>query len=389
MLLRRPPEIRSSWGPCSPLLIAAVVRVLARRDVPGDGRICRRGPGLPRRERDRERRALHRQLAEPVADRVGEPRAGAGARLVQLGGPVGERRARRLEPRPPVLDRLLGALEQLAPARGTRSAWASTASIVPPCLRLSRSNCASRSSTSSRRPGVASSPRRSGAARRRGRRPRRRRARARSASASSSRIDPGARRAPRPRRPGRAAAPPPRPPPPDERLERRPPATRRAGPRRGAAARARRPARPPPPRSAPPRSISSSSHTSRSSSRSRAPARLAQLVQRRLGRARLAYASAQAARRAACSGTAEAVEDPQLRRGERELAVLVLAVERQQRAADVAQVGRRGAAAAEVRARAPLGANPPREHELVGVLGRRSRQVARAAPSGSANTPST
>jgi hypothetical protein len=36
---------------------------------------------------------------------------------VQRGGPVGERRPCLVEPRPPVLERLLGALEQLAPAR--------------------------------------------------------------------------------------------------------------------------------------------------------------------------------------------------------------------------------------------------------------------------------
>ena len=67
--------------------------------------------------------------------------------------------------------------------------------------------------------------------------------------------------------------------------------------------------------------------------------------------------------------TAEAVEDLQLRRGQREPAVLVLAVERQQRAARLAQVGRGGAAAAEVGARAALGAHPAGEHELLGVGG--------------------
>ena len=47
--------------------------------------------------------------------------------------------------------------------------------------------------------------------------------------------------------------------------------------------------------------------------------------------------------------------------------MLVLAVEREQRAADVAQVGRRRAAPAEVGARAPLRAHAAGEHELVGV----------------------
>ena len=66
-------------------------------------------------------------------------------------------------------------------------------------------------------------------------------------------------------------------------------------------------------------------------------------------------------------GPAEAVEDVELGGGERELAVLVLAVERQQRAARVAQVGRRRAAAAEVGARAALGADAAGEHDLLGV----------------------
>ena len=66
-------------------------------------------------------------------------------------------------------------------------------------------------------------------------------------------------------------------------------------------------------------------------------------------------------------GPAEAVEDLELRGGERELAVLVLAVEREQGTAHVAQVPRRGAAAVQVRARAPFGAHATREHQLVGV----------------------
>ena len=92
-----------------------------------------------------------------------------------------------------------------------------------------------------------------------------------------------------------------------------------------------------------------------------------QLIQRRLGRAGLGVRLGAGRAALRLLRPAEAVEDAQLRGGERELAVLVLAVERQQRAAHVAQVGRRGAAAAEVRARAPLGRHPPREHELVGV----------------------
>ena len=66
---------------------------------------------------------------------------------------------------------------------------------------------------------------------------------------------------------------------------------------------------------------------------------------------------------------AEAVEDLQLRRGQHQLAVLVLAVERQHRAAGVAQVGGRRAAPVEVRPRAPLRAHAAGEHQLLRVLG--------------------
>jgi hypothetical protein len=68
-------------------------------------------------------------------------------------------------------------------------------------------------------------------------------------------------------------------------------------------------------------------------------------------------------------GTAEAVEDLQLRRGQRQLPVLMLAVEREQRATGVAQLGRGRAAPVEVRARAAFRAHAPRQHELLGVVG--------------------
>jgi hypothetical protein len=63
----------------------------------------------------------------------------------------------------------------------------------------------------------------------------------------------------------------------------------------------------------------------------------------------------------------EAVQDLELRRREREPPVLVLAVEGQQRAAGGLQIGRGGAAPAEVRARAALRADAAREHELLRV----------------------
>ena len=79
----------------------------------------------------------------------------------------------------------------------------------------------------------------------------------------------------------------------------------------------------------------------------------------------------------------------QLRGGERELAVLVLAVEGQQRAADVAQVGRRGAAAAEVRARAPLGRTRRASTTSSASGAQRGRPGRARSSGGSANTPST
>jgi hypothetical protein len=92
-----------------------------------------------------------------------------------------------------------------------------------------------------------------------------------------------------------------------------------------------------------------------------------QLGQSRLGRARLGVRLRAGRAALRLLRPAEAVQDVELRRGERELAVLVLAVERQQRAADVAQVGRRGAAPAQIGARAPLGRHAPGEHELLRV----------------------
>ena len=72
-------------------------------------------------------------------------------------------------------------------------------------------------------------------------------------------------------------------------------------------------------------------------------------------------------RRSGCSAPQSRVEDLQLGAGERQLAVLVLAVEGEQRAAEVAQVGDGRGAAVEVGARAPVGADAAREHDLLGV----------------------
>ena len=87
-------------------------------------------------------------------------------------------------------------------------------------------------------------------------------------------------------------------------------------------------------------------------------------------------------------GPAEAVEDLQLRRGERQLAVLVLAVEREQRAADVAQIGGRGAAAADYARVRPSALTRRASTSSSASAGIRSPSPARSV-SGSSNTPST
>ena len=64
----------------------------------------------------------------------------------------------------------------------------------------------------------------------------------------------------------------------------------------------------------------------------------------------------------------EAVQDLQLGRGQHQLAMLVLAVEREQRGARVPQIARGGAPAADVRTRSPLRVHPPRQHKVLSVL---------------------
>ncbi len=63
---------------------------------------------------------------------------------------------------------------------------------------------------------------------------------------------------------------------------------------------------------------------------------------------------------------AEIVEDLELGGGEGELAVLVLAVEGDERPADVAQLADGGRAAVQVGARAPVGADATRKDDLLG-----------------------
>src|SRR5580692_9394089 len=64
---------------------------------------------------------------------------------------------------------------------------------------------------------------------------------------------------------------------------------------------------------------------------------------------------------------AQAVEDLQLSGGQRELSMLVLPVERQQRAADLAQLANARRAAVEIGAGAPVRADATREHDLLCV----------------------
>ena len=68
-------------------------------------------------------------------------------------------------------------------------------------------------------------------------------------------------------------------------------------------------------------------------------------------------------------GAGEAVEHVHLRRGDRQLAVLVLAVEGEQPAAEQLQVGGRWRPARRRRRGPPAGRDPPAEHDLLGALG--------------------
>ena len=84
-------------------------------------------------------------------------------------------------------------------------------------------------------------------------------------------------------------------------------------------------------------------------------------------------------------GPARAVQDLELRRGEHQAPVLVLAVERQQPGGQLAELADRDRAAAETGPCAPVGADPSGEHELTGVGG----QVLGGEPVGELEAPST
>ena len=254
-----------------------------------------------------------------------------------------------------------------------RSAWASTASTLPPCLRSSRSYSSSRSSTSSQPAGIGLEALAVAAQLRTevlGLQPQ-------AAQPLRQRVQLGidARRRPRP-----AARPPPARP---RRRPRRPPA-RSPRPRRQRppAARPRRAAA----RARPAASACSSSLGSElldlldlereqvevAIARAGALAQLAQLALQPRARARARRPGR--SRSAQMLGAAEAVQQLQLRRGERQPPVLVLAEERDHAPAQRLQVRGRRRAALHERARAPLGPDAASQHDLL----ERRRRCARA-----------
>ena len=316
-------------------------------------------------QRGLERRAVHRQRGEPLAHRLGELAPGRRAGRAQLRGALGSSARASPSARLGALERLLGA-DELVAARAARLGVGEHRGDRAAVLALQavqqRQALLDLVQPARRRP---RRPRRSGAARGRGPRPRAPAPATRSASASSSastpRTDSSAREAaPRCATGGALVA--------RHRLH---PA--RGGRRRSAStwrSRSRSAASDASSSSlGSGASISCSSHSSRSSSRSRAPARSRSSSSAPRSSRSRAYAAPNARQPRGVRLAAEAVQDLQLRRGEHELAVLVLAVERQQRAADVAQVGRRRAAAAQVGAGAALGADAPGEHDLLRVVG--------------------
>ncbi len=106
------------------------------------------------------------------------------------------------------------------------------------------------------------------------------------------------------------------------------------------------------------------------------PGPLAQLLERRVQVAQVAPRVGAFGPARRLRGAAEPVEQVELRTGQRQLAMLVLAVERQQPVGQLAQVADRRRAAVDVRARAPVA--PPTRRASTDVL---------ATPT--SNTPST
>ncbi len=95
---------------------------------------------------------------------------------------------------------------------------------------------------------------------------------------------------------------------------------------------------------------------------------LAQLGKRVLQLPRACMGGRHAATQGELVATAEAVEQVELGGGQHQAAVLVLPEERHEATPKGAEVGRRGRAALDERARAALGAHPAGEHHLLEVL---------------------
>ena len=131
-----------------------------------------------------------------------------------------------------------------------------------------------------------------------------------------------------------------------------------------------------PPRLGSSASISSISKASRSRSRSRVPARSRSSSSSRAASRTRACAAATRSRSSRCARPQKASSSSSWADGDRQAAVLVLAEEGQQPAAQRLQVRRGGRAALDVGAAAALGADPARQHHLAVVL----RRAARAGP---------
>ena len=97
------------------------------------------------------------------------------------------------------------------------------------------------------------------------------------------------------------------------------------------------------------------------------PARSRSSSSSRCSRRAPASSRSNAARRVQVLGAAVSVEDLELSRGQRQLAVLVLAVEGQQPRAEHPQLGRGHRAPVEVGARAPGRGDPAGQHRLAAV----------------------
>src|SRR5947208_12010121 len=94
---------------------------------------------------------------------------------------------------------------------------------------------------------------------------------------------------------------------------------------------------------------------------------LAELVQLRSQAPHLRAAGRTGPQALVVLGAAKAVEQLELGGRDRELAMLVLAVEAHERSADVPHLAHGDRAPVQIRARAAIGAHPPGEHQLLGV----------------------